>query len=542
MSYLKKRNYDASDIYLLGIFSFILSGLTMIPPIWGYDEFASVISHLELDDPRFISLYREKFHQIGIGGLFVEIFINWILPIFVVPLRWTYAIGLSPIYSVSRFGDVDWTMTRFLLLTFHVIFAIYGLFLIFRSFRFNSVDVSTKVFFTALILFSFPFLYWTLTLSSYSFHIFCFGVFVYYELADSSDSLFSNKSLARSLIMLFNYQYLFVVIVYALVEFTKRGKSFLNRKNLLSWVLPSLTFTTSAAFLFARALLISKHTNPAQSVVNLLGSHSYSVIENSNSFRSFLQFFSSRLFDIVQYFFKQDNYHVLLSEDYNSLNLFWSAFTFILTTTVLICLFISSIKILNIVFVFFLTSLLLYSLSIYPMMPSRHSLVLYLPLITAITYLFSRLKSSNIKLVFSVILFFFAVLKIFEDYRITSIPLNAIQLENKLEEFNVNRLILKPCDLEPIFHKRNFSKYRPLYRCGSEIVERISVQKPTIVAVYAKNKLTVQESIDIISPYLIESASKRRYSVLYKGDQVGVFGTKFRPDNESHSIVIIQID
>lgn len=539
---LKERDYKASDIYLLSIFTLVLLGLSLIPPVWGYDEFASVISHLELDDPRFISLYLKKLEEIGIGGWFGEIIINWLLPIFVVPLRWTYAIGLSPIYSVSRFVDVDWTITRFFLLAFHVIFAIYGLLLIFRSLRFNSIDVSSKVFFTAFILFSFPFLYWTLTLSPYSLHLFCFGVFVYYELGDSSYGLFSNKSLARSLVMLFNYQYIFVVIVYGMVEFSKRGKIFLNRKNLLSWVLPILTFTLSVAFLLTRALLLSKHTNPSQSVVNILGSNSYNVIENSDSFRSFLLFYSSRLFDIVLYFFKQDNYHVLISESYSSLTVFWSASIFILTITLLIYFYRSSSKLLNIVFAFFLTSLIFYCLNIYPMMPSRHSLILFLPFITSITLLFGRLKSPTIKLVFALILFSFAIFKIYKDYRITSTPLSAVELESRLEEFSVKRLIVKPCDLEPIFHKRHFSKYNPLYRCGSEIVERITIEEPTIVAVYAKNQLTVQESIDIISPYLIESVPKKRYSVLFKGDQVGVSGTKFRPDNVSHSIVIIKIE
>ena len=91
------------DKTLLAIFLIVISSIALVPPIWGYDEYASVITHLELNDQRFLNIYSNYFHPV-LNNFFINIFLS----IFVVPLRWTYALGISPLYGIIRFIDLDW--------------------------------------------------------------------------------------------------------------------------------------------------------------------------------------------------------------------------------------------------------------------------------------------------------------------------------------------------------------------------------------------------------------------------------------------------
>ena len=59
---------------------------------WAYDEYAAVFSHLELDDPRVISAYRELLLSKGIPLFIIDNFIIPLLSVFIVPIRWTYAL------------------------------------------------------------------------------------------------------------------------------------------------------------------------------------------------------------------------------------------------------------------------------------------------------------------------------------------------------------------------------------------------------------------------------------------------------------------
>jgi hypothetical protein len=69
---------------------------------WAYNEYAVVTSHLELDDPKMISFYHQLIASTGIPTYLSDNVISPILSILVVPLRWTYAIGIGSLYAIVR--------------------------------------------------------------------------------------------------------------------------------------------------------------------------------------------------------------------------------------------------------------------------------------------------------------------------------------------------------------------------------------------------------------------------------------------------------
>jgi hypothetical protein len=506
---------------------------------------ASVISHLELNDPRFIEVYNAYLKQIGITGGFAEFTIKFILPLIVIPIRWTYALGLSPIYSIARFSTLDWTTLRIIFLFFHIIFAIFGYYLIIKTLRSELKNKSAELFFTSLLFFSFPFIYWTLTLSSYSYHLFCFGLLIYFEQIDvkSGSRIFNKKSLARSFVMLFNYQYLFVVITLIILDLIRYRKQLIKEKIYLNWILPLIVFSGTMILIIIRAKLFNKHTNPAQSVINSLGTNSYNILENLSSFSSFIIFFSSRIYDIINYFFNFNNYHELLNPKYTYLSFISSLIIFSSIIFFLLKLYNSKSKILNTLFAFFFISLCFYLINLYPFMPSRHSLVLFLPFIFIITVFFSKIKKPNFKLIVSLIFSFISITHLLFEYNITSPALNKISFIKTLKSYKVTRLILKPCEEEPLFYNKELIVYKPLYQCGPMIIEKINIDEPMNVAVYSKNKITYKTAVEIIRPYLTKNLSLDHFKFINQINQIKPFlKSSNTVDTVTHTITIININ
>ena len=59
---------------------------------WGYDEYGAVITHLELDDPRFLEEYKVRLVNFGFNDWFIRHLCIPLLSLIIVPLRWTYAL------------------------------------------------------------------------------------------------------------------------------------------------------------------------------------------------------------------------------------------------------------------------------------------------------------------------------------------------------------------------------------------------------------------------------------------------------------------
>ena len=106
--------------FALFLFSLVLNALVVAS--WGYDEFGVYISIIELENAKYIGKYAEYLSGVGLfSDRFVSFFCDLILPAFVVPIRWTYALGTSPFYNFLIFDDVTWPVQKWLLLLPHFV-------------------------------------------------------------------------------------------------------------------------------------------------------------------------------------------------------------------------------------------------------------------------------------------------------------------------------------------------------------------------------------------------------------------------------------
>jgi len=297
---------QASKYMVYAIFAYLVIGILFLTTNyhWGYDEFGAVVSHLELDDESFLAVYKDFLYSKGLDdGYLLDFLIEVFLPIFIVPLRWTYAIGISPLLGISRIIEVDWTQLRIILFTPFAILASVGLYLIHKSLLKLQLDKNILLLFLLFLLSSPSFVHWSFTLSSYSYHIFCFGLIFYIEAHKDELPIvvFGKLSILRSLPILFNYQYIPIVAIFGVFDvFTKRP--ILNKK-ILAWIMPGAIALFSIVFLYMRSILIGKHDNPAISTMDSGEVIRYSFLENISSFSEVLSFLFSRIYDIFEYFY-----------------------------------------------------------------------------------------------------------------------------------------------------------------------------------------------------------------------------------------------
>jgi hypothetical protein len=469
-------------------------------PIWGYDEYVSVISHLELEDQRFLNIYDEYF-----PSLFPRYISDIILTIFIIPIRWTYAIGISPIYSISRVFDIEWTYLRLIFLAFHSFFSLIGLKLIYKVFHNNFESKFLLLIFTTLLFFSFPFLYWTSTLSSYSYHLFCFGMILFNETTDTSvgQKFLCKKSYRRSIIQLFNYQYIPIVFISGLYNLFKYKKTFFTTKKYKEWILPGIISIITLFFLILRSILTNKHSNPTDSA--LANKDKFDIWSNTSGFFDLIEFFMSRIYDITAYFFQIENYHMLLSNRFTALNLFWAIVLLLIFAVFLIFLLSVKSKVVNFLLLIITTNIIFYFFGIYPFTPSRHSLISFLPFISLVSILiYLSLKNIKIKLIYTtiaLILFVFSLFNLNKSYNIESFPLKKEFLLSTLSSYSVDRLVLVPCDQEPLFFMRDINKYKPLYKCGPKVIEVLNKGFYRF-GVYSKNKVSYDSVVNAIKPFL----------------------------------------
>ena len=523
---------------LLAIFLIVISSIALVPPIWGYDEYASVITHLELNDKRFIDIYSNYFHP-KVNNFFINIFLS----IFVVPIRWTYALGITPLYGLIRFIDLDWFYLRLLFLSFHAILSFTGLVMIFKVLVKYFKNKIPLLIFTSLLFFSLPFLYWTSTLSPYSYHLFCCGMILYNETYDSkvSQKYFSQKSIRRAIIPLFNYQYLPIIMMLALFDLIKHKRNFFVLNKFKEWILASFVSFGTVLFLITRTLLTNKHATPNLSILQHIDGKSYEIWSNSSGLIDFIKYLSSRTIDIVTYFFQTTNYHLLLSENFSSLDLSHSLMFFASLITVFILLYKNKSRLLKILFIILFTNFLLYLSGIYPFMPSRHSLVSFLPFILICTTLiYISLKKIN-KNYFSYILsFLFLIISIYnlqKFFTIQSVSINKEHLLSTLNNYSVDRLVLVPCDQEPLLIGNDIFRYKPLYQCGPMIIETLD-EKPYRFGVYSKNIIDYDTVIRTISKFINnENAS---FELVKQLNQNSIIN-KNNIGNVNHTITIVDV-
>jgi len=519
--YFKKINAEIISYLSVLVLIFILYYCSFNSPVWDYDAYGSVISHLELDDNRFIDIYFSYLNGMGFNNYFSNFLINFILPFIIVPVRWTYAIGISPIYGLSRLVDLDWGVLRLILLSFHFFISAYGLHLINKSIRFFYKSSYIVVILLGLLFLSPSFIYWNISLSPYSFHIIALGLILFYEKDNKfSDKIFGPKSIYRSVIQMLNYQYITVVAFIGIFDFLSNPKTFFN-KNYKSWVLPFVISISSFTFLYFRSLISGKHSTPNLSILTDTGIDKYNLIENYENFFQSINFFFSRFYDLSKYFFQQTDYSYLLSNFYSNNHVYETIIIAIILSIGLCILFSKKNRLIRLCLIIIFSSITFYLLNIYPFMPSRHSLVIFLPMALLFSIVIIEIISAlPIKLdkIISCLFLIFSIFTLFSNFNTKESPLNVNYLASNLENNNVNRLILSPCSQEPLLNYHKIKLYKPLYQCGPNIIEKENFNN-TIFAVYSINDISVEKAISYILPFSENNLDIEKFKFIDKFSQ-----------------------
>ncbi len=496
------------ESYVIGIFFIIIvfSGNSFLG--WGYDEYGAVVSHLELDDKRFIDEYVLILESIGFSKLFISDYLLPIISIFIVPIRWTYALGLSPIYSIIRFDIFSWSLVKLILITIHAILACAGIKFLVTSIKNTIVRRNFLLLAVSFILFSNPFIYWLGTFTSYSYHIFCFGLLIYIELnkANWNSNYFGVLSISRATLVLFNYQYIPVLFCLGLIDIYKNKKDFFYLNLYKSWFLPAFFVCISVVFISVRLSLIGTDIDPE---LNFPKANNY-LIPYGNDFLSVIssiQFFTSRLWDIGTYFFSTTGFNEYFRlEQFSNINFYLSLIS--LAFLLMLLIFLSRLlkkdnkidKIFKISVLIIFIQMTLYLFNILPMSPTRHSLIIFLPvtsiLVISVILLSNYFNSSYLEY-FSIVLL---VVSIFTFIlRIDNLEVKIISSTTNqcLVDEGIDKIILESCYFEPILDNKNTSF---IYSCGSFDNDHISNDVERVALLY-KSDLSSSKKVSLLSRY-----------------------------------------
>lgn len=505
INYLIKNNQYNNLIILIFFVILILSGLGFSG--WNYDEYGAVVSHLELNDPRFIDQYIIILKEIGFNDFFIDKIIIPLVQIFIVPIRWTYAIGISPIYSIIRIEDLPWDLVKTILIIAHASVSCLGLKLISHAINDKIIKLKFLTLFSAIILLSNPFVYWLNSFTSYSYHIFCFGILILVEFKKYSwEKKFIGKlSFSRAIIPIFNYQYIPVLFALGLIELLRNRKKFFLEKFYKSWILSIFVSIIAAVFILIRLSLINTDIDPE---LNFPNATDYLIQYGGvESILSILKFITSRFVDIFYYFFFTVGFNEYFRlESFSNLD---TLFSFIILLLILI-FFIMILRlqrlnkdyfnIIKISMLIIFVQAFLYIFNILPISPSRHSLILFLPLssllVISFIYFWDKIFFKNsIYSIFTVLM----VVAIFYFHRIDQPQprvISTISKECVIDE-QVSNIILEPCYFEPVLDNKD---YKFIYSCGTFNNE--SVNKSTEkIAIFSLSNLTYKQKKNLILRY-----------------------------------------
>ena len=482
-----KEPYKLKLVHLENIFLLIFSCVVILSARsyygWGYDEYGAVISHIELDDPRFLDVYKEKLIGFGFYQWTVNYLLIPMLSAVIVPIRWTYALGISPLYALARVDVLSWDQIKMLITFLHVATVIAGLKLILLSISPGYKRTTFLIIILSIALFSHSFIYWMGTFTSYSLHTLCFGLLLFGESNKKAwhNSILGKTSVTRSIIILSNYQYLPVLVVIGLHELITKKIVFFTDKSYQNWVIPGIISCASIYIISMRLNLIGSDVSPG---LNFAKATQYLIPygPDLDSVLSTLQFFVSRLIDIGHYFFfTAGQLEYFRSENFTALSIV-STFIIILAfgSIVAICLRSAHLRdskfliILRISALILVVQMFLYLLNVVPTSPTRHSFIIFWPLVSGIAILFLTLtKNTKIEssvLVGSLLLFFSSAYGYylgFDDSRQRSI---SEEPTSCLIAQEVTYIVLEPCFLQPILENRATTF---IYSCGLLNVDKI---------------------------------------------------------------------
>jgi hypothetical protein len=471
-------NLPRATVLLAALVMATLFALSCVHVRFGYDEAGPVISHLELDDPAFIAEYVQPATAHGVPARLAQpLLVDLVLPVFVVPIRWTYALGISPWLGVVRLLPLDWTWLRPLLTLPYLLLAGAGLLLGLKSIADRTTGATPSLVFLALLACSTQMFWWTTSLSSYSHHLLCFGMLMHAALAPTParDRWLGQRAVLRALAPVFNYQYVPVVMVMGAVEFLRGPRAFFAERRYRGWVLPALSCIASAAFLVVRSRLSGKHDHPTTSTLTPEQIHLYSLPQQATSVAATLQAVASRYIDIVHSFFAPVRELTVLAP--------WAAVAVLLAAALAVWIIarVCDRDLLAAVCAMLLGSIVLHVAGLLPVSPTRHQLVMFLPTCVLGGLLADALlglpQAVRIRMhvlpalaaAVCVLGLAWQLKPVFEPP--SGMPVQAMR--DTLASEHVERLVLSDCELEPVLYPDLRRDYAPLYRCGPNVVHRL---------------------------------------------------------------------
>ena len=445
---------------------------------WGYDEFGVLITHIELTNNSFKNFYLSYFPIFENNNLLKEFFL-FTLPIIISPLRWTYAIGISPIYSLMYFFPMDWELAHRFFLLIYVCIAAFGISLITKNLNSSQFEKNILLALLSIILISKNFNYWTLSLTHYSFNIICFGIFIaiYSNKKYSiSSKVFSFKSIGFFIVSMLNYFYIPILLASAVIEILLHKSKFFIRGMYKSWILPGIGSFIGFCFIMIRTKFLDTNGLWSQNVYE-----KFQIYDHT--FNGTLINFSERIVQIFYYFFLDNNYNQNFILDKNfDLNIFQASLVILFVIVLIVQGFKYSQnkKIAMVCMIIIFVTLVEYVFTSMPMIPSRHSLILFIPISYFFSVLFAKVisifldhkwtgKFLKITLSFALLIFFIHSKEQFEENKSFDIAKLEDCIENK-----VDQVILDQCYLKPVMYQSIREKYDPIYSCGQRVIQKLS--------------------------------------------------------------------
>ena len=503
MIFLKNINlfYKTINFLVFASLFFVFFLISKISLAGGYDEIGALVSHIELGDPRFSDEYRKILYKIGFGSFIIDYFCMPLINFFIVPIRWTYALGISPIYGIIRLDVLSWEQTKLFLVLIHSLINIFSIYFISKiiSKECNQQYTLFNIIFCSLIISSYTFLYWSLSLTSYSMHLFAIALLVFYSTIDNNQpSFFSKKSMVLSLVALVNYQYLPVILFFGLRDLFLNNKAFFTKQIYKIWILPFITSFLSVIFVLQRLILTSAKRQPQQ---NFDESGIFLIPYDNSSIFELIEFFITSFINILGYLFYipiTDN--AFITSITNEYSLF-----LILILVLLVLTFIQHLgnlfsiknqmpKFIYSIFLILFIQLCMYVFNLLPMSPTRHSLIIFIPISILISLFLSKLLNKlNNKAVLISLFFFLSVLL----YRIHGLALVNINQPSAdtfkisqecLSELQVEKVLIEDCQFLPLLENKKYTKLF-IYSCGNFIPEILSESKILFVSQNQENFL-----------------------------------------------------
>jgi hypothetical protein len=465
----------------------------------GYDEIGALVSHLELGDPRFADEYKRILYKIGFGSFIIDYFCMPLINFFIVPIRWTYALGITPIYGIIRLDVLSWEQTKLLLVLIHSLINIFSIHFISKIIakEFKQEYTLFNIIFCSLIILSFTFLYWSISLTSYAMHLPAIALLVFYSTIDNTrPSLFSKKSIVLSLVILINYQYLPVILFFGLRDLFLNNKNFFTKQLYKIWILPFISSVLSVIFVLQRLILTSAKRQPQQ---NFDESGIFLIPYDNASIFELIEFFIISFINILGYLFHipvTDNAFISsVSDEYFLflvLILVFLVFAFFQQLSNLFTIKNQKSKLIYSIFLILSIQICMYLFNLLPMSPTRHSLIIFIPISILISVFLSKhFNKLNNKAVLVSLIFFLSVL-LYRIHGLTLININqpnadAFKINQQcLNESQVEKVMIEDCQFLPLLENKKYTKLF-IYSCGNFIPEMLSERKILFVSQNQEN-------------------------------------------------------